>query len=431
MLSTIQKHGRALHALQKSLVKSRFFTISLLLHIILVLLLGGTVLFNKYVEPPDFEGGEGEGGFVSPEAQTNQPPQAAPQQPTMTVSTPQTPTTSLNAITANAAMPATFTMPTVMSPTLTPSVNNLAQTAPAAAPTSASGMSAQIASGIAGFSGGWAKGGKGRGPGTSIQSREFVFTAYLAKYAGGDWDSTVQMRDGKIWKGSLPNLLYVIDKLSRDKIHTDTQTVPLNLSNWDEIWAKKPPFILFTGHRDFVLTDKEVENLQKYIRLGGCIWGDSSLPGQHSRFDLAFRREMRRVVPDVDKKFEPLPPNHPIYTNAYYPEIREVPPGINFYKEPVYALKIYGEIAILYTANDYGDMWQFAIDEKKNFDTRSDDTLHQFVAMNDGMWWNGRGVYLRNIEAPSVYATYQFGTNIIVHLLTRWEDKVRTAPKGL
>ena len=50
--------------------------------------------------------------------------------------------------------------------------------------------------------------------------------------------------------------------------------------------AKKPPFVFFTGHRDFKLNDKEIENLQKYLQLGGAVWGDSSLPGSRSRFDL-------------------------------------------------------------------------------------------------------------------------------------------------
>ena len=82
----------------------------------------------------------------------------------------------------------------------------------------------------------------------------------------------------------------MIDKLSRDKIRAKPQPVPLDLSNWDEIGSKKPPFIFFTGHRDFKLTDQEVKNLGEYLRSGGCIWGDSSLPGQRSRFDIAFRR---------------------------------------------------------------------------------------------------------------------------------------------
>jgi len=423
MLSSIQKHGQALHKLQKNLVKSRFFTISLLLHIILVVFLGGTVLFNKYVEPPDFQAGD---GFMSDVATNEPPPKTQATPPPFTV-TPQVQTPVTTAIVAfNTQVPSTFTMPQTIAPAIAPTL-----TPQATPPPKLSGMSKEIVTGMRDFQQGWTKKTGNNGPGTSLQSRQFQFTAYLAKYSDGDWNSTVQLKAGRIYKGSLPNLLYVIGKLSRDKIQADPQPVPLDLSNWDDIWSKKPPFILFTGHRDFTLSEQEVENLQKYIRLGGCVWGDSSLPGLRSRFDIAFRREMRRVVPDVDKTFDPLPPDHPIYTKPYYPDIREVQPGINFYREPIYALKIYGEIAILYTANDYGDMWQFGINEKGEFDLRADDKTQKFVAMNDTMWHAERGVYLRNIEAPSVFATYKFGTNIIVHLLTRWEDKLRSAPKGL
>ncbi len=131
----------------------------------------------------------------------------------------------------------------------------------------------------------------------------------------------------------------------------------------------KPPFVFFTGHRDFKLTDKEVENLQKYLQLGGCVWGDSSLPGNRSRFDIAFRREMKRVLPDQDIAWETLPPDHPIYTQTYFPEIKAVPRGMNFYQEPVYALKHFGEVAVIYTANDYGDMWQIGLNEQGQYDT--------------------------------------------------------------
>jgi hypothetical protein len=194
----------------------------------------------------------------------------------------------------------------------------------------------------------------------------------------------------------------------------------------DEIFKVKPPFIFMTGTRDFKLTDKEVENLQKYVRMGGCIWGDSSVPGLRSRFDIAFRREMKRVIPDVDKDFEPLPPNHPIFTQGYFAEVKEVPPGLNFYKDPVQALKIYGEIAILYTSNDYGDMWQIGLNEQGQIDTRRN-VQGQYVAINDVIFSN-RTVYIRNITPEALATTFRFGTNVVIHLLTRWEDKVRTAP---
>ena len=419
------------------LFNSRFFIISLFLHLLLVVTVGGTVLFQRYVEPPDFSADAGE-GFVTPTNAPQPPQQQQPlqQQPAFTVTAPTAATApSMAAITTSAPTQTDFSIPNIVTPTIGPNLTALAQPANLpAAPAMSGNMPADVAKGIASFSGGWQKGGSGGTSGSSMKTRQFQFTAYLAKYSGGDWAATVRLsRDKKtITGGSLPNLLYVISKLSRDKIVAEPQAEPLDLSS-DAIFAKKPPFIFFCGHRDFTLTETEVQNLRKYVQLGGCIWGDSSLPGLRSRFDIAFRREMRRVVPDVDKNFEPLPMNHEIFSRnpakVYYTDIVGVPAGMNFYQEPVYALKIYDEIAVLYTANDYGDMWQFGLNERGEIDNRRDENGH-FVALNESMYAK-RDLYFRNINPPALFATYKFGTNLIVHLLTRWEDKTRNVPRGL
>lgn len=440
MPSFLRTQSRATTAFLTRLFNSRFFIISLFLHLLLVVTIGGTVLFQRYVEPPDFSAAAGE-GFVTPDnapqAPQQQQQQPLQQQPTFTVTAPTTAATapSMSAITTTAPTQTAFTIPAIVTPTIGPNLNALTQPVNApAAPVMSGNMPMDVAKGIAGFTGGWQKGGGGAGGsgGSSMKSREFQFTAYLAKYSSGDWNATVQLsRDKKIVGGSLPNLLYVIGKLSRDKIIAEPQAVPLDLSS-DEIFAKKPPFIFFCGHRDFTLTETEVQNLRKYVQLGGCIWGDSSLPGLRSRFDIAFRREMRRVVPDVDKNFEPLPMSHDIFSRnpakVYFTDIVGVPPGMNYYQEPVYALKIYGEIAVLYTANDYGDMWQFGINERGEIDTRRDEN-YRYVALDEAMYAK-RDLYFRNISAPALFATYKFGTNIIVHLLTRWESKVRNVVPG-
>ena len=87
-----------------------------------------------------------------------------------------------------------------------------------------------------------------------------------------------------------------------------------------------------------------------------------------------------------------------------------------------------GEIAVIYTANDYGDMWQFGIDEKGAFDL-SVDEKRRYIAINRGMW-DMRNIYFRNIEPKPLFDTYKFGTNVIIHLVTRWEDKIRNVPMG-
>jgi len=417
-------------SLQKLIDKfsnSRDFTISFALHAILVAIFGGTVLFQATKEPPDFEGGEG--GFVeaSDDNSPRQPAQAQPQQTTFNVATapPPTASSSLSAITTTAANPLSFSMATtIVAPTTTaPTAPSATAVAPPTTGISSDGLTPSAAASIKAFTGGW---GKGSGSGTGVRSREFEFTAYIGQYQGGNWNSTVRVVQNKIETGSLPNLLYLMSAWSKDKIKTNYKNVQAIKLDSDQIFAIKPPFIFLTGTRDFKLTDKEVQNLQKYVRMGGCIWGDSSLPGLRSRFDIAFRREMKRVIPDVDKDFEPLPANHPIFTQTYFPEIKEVPPGLNFYRDPVQALKIYGEIAILYTSNDYGDMWQIGLNHEGQIDLRRN-ARNQYVAINESIYGN-REIYVRNITPEALSTCFKFGTNVVIHLLTRWESKVRTAP---
>jgi hypothetical protein len=50
----------------------------------------------------------------------------------------------------------------------------------------------------------------------------------------------------------------------------------------------------------------------------------------------------------------------------------------------------------------------------------------QWVALNENIWNNK--IYLRNISEPSLDLTYKFGTNLVLHLLTRWDSKVKSAP---
>jgi hypothetical protein len=403
---------------------SRDFTISFVLHVIMVAVFGTTVLFQAVQEPPDFEGESG--GFVGGDATAVAPPpvaqQQVPQTPNITV-TPTSSSSAISTITTIAPSAINFTMAPMVMTQVTPTAPSATQmAAPKPVGIGADGLSGAQASAIKAFTGGW---GKGSGSGTGTRSREFEFTAYIGQYSGGNWNSTIQMISNKIENGSLPNLLYFMSSWSKNKVKTNYTNVKALKLESEELFSVKPPFIFLTGTRDFKLSDKEVENLQKYVRLGGAIWGDSSVPGRYSRFDIAFRREMKRVIPDVDKDWEVLPPNHPIYAQAYFPEVKDIPPGLNFYKEPIYALKIYGEVAIIYTANDYGDMWQIGLTEQGQVDMRKNEK-GAFVAHNPTIW-NNRETYLRNITPQSLALTYKFGTNLVIHLLTRWENKTRTA----
>ena len=422
--------ARWLGALIDRLGRSRFFTISVALHFVLVLTLGSVVLVKNVVQRTDFDDPGGQLVAPAPPATVDPiQPMTAPSQDVAASATAVSSAPSLSAITTTSTAPAAFSLPAA-APVQMPSLGAKEFTNPSTASVQQSptfsGMKLPVAQGIKNFTNAW-KSSNDSGSGVG-KSRAFKFTAYLAKYAGGDWNSTVQIMDNRISMGSLPNLLYLVRKWSSDRIEADADAEPLDLAS-DEIFTKRPPFIFFTGHKDFKLTDTEVENLRKYLQLGGCIWGDSSLPGERSRFDLAFRREMKRILPDQDIAWETLPADHPIYTQTYFPEIKVTPPGINSYQEPVYALKRFGEVAVIYTANDYGDMWQIGINERGDYDTRRNEH-NGYVAINATLFDN-REAYFRGLDAKDVVNSYKFGTNIILHLLTRWEDKLRTVPTGL
>jgi hypothetical protein len=423
--ASLSTQGGSVRAFIERLGRSRFFTISVALHFIFVLGFGGIVLVRQSAPREHFD--DTSGGLVAPApaapVDAIQPIDA----PTVVTNVAPSTATPLSMIMTAPNVSTPFTVPatTITAPTTGALPNHESPTVASISP-SINGIPSDKAAGIENFIKDWpASGDSGSGVG---HDRAFKFTAYLAKYEGGDWDSTIQMNDGKISKGSLPNLLYLMRKWSQNKIDAQPDAIPLDLSS-DKIFTIKPPFIFFTGHRDFKLTDKEVKNLTKYLQLGGAIWGDSSLPGSQSRFDVAFRREMKRVLPDQNIAWETLPITHQIYTQTYYPEIKTAQGGVNYYQEPVYALKLYGEISVLYTANDYGDMWQMGLTAKGQIDY-SRDAGGAFLVLNDTFLQYG-DIYFRNMDAKSLNDSYKFGTNIILHLLTRWEEKLRNVPPGL
>jgi hypothetical protein len=73
------------------------------------------------------------------------------------------------------------------------------------------------------------------------------------------------------------------------------------------------PFVFMNGHNDFVLSEKEVESLRKYLSHGGFFFasGCCTSPG----FPKAWRREFARIFPG--ETIRPLPYDHLIYRCFY------------------------------------------------------------------------------------------------------------------
>jgi hypothetical protein len=200
---------------------------------------------------------------------------------------------------------------------------------------------------------------------------------------------------------------------------------PLDLAS-TEIFEKRPPFIYFTGHKDFKLTTTEVENLRKYLIRGGAIWGDNALAGRGSRFDVAFRREMKRVIPDEDKPFKVIPETHPMFINSFFP-LKGPPAGMNYCQEPLEMIEMDGFLAVLYTPNNYGEMMTVLLKTAAN---KSEIDWFGSTDRRAGDWiykdWR-TAPFFRNVDVESVEEAYQMGTNIIEHLLTRFQDRLQFA----
>jgi len=248
------------------------------------------------------------------------------------------------------------------------------------------------------------------------------FPVYLAYYAEGDWGYGQNVRGGKIVSGSLCNMVAKINEWSSGKITGEVEPTPLDISG-PELLDKKPPFIFFTGHRNFTLSEQEIQNLRDYLQIGGAIWGDNSLPGKGSRFDVAFRREMKRVIPS--ETFEPLAADADIFKGRY--QFDQTPQGMNYLAEPIEHVDLDGKIAILYTPNDYSDLYTMCIlpgDEQIKGTLPTPDS----PLATSGLFLGHRNIYFRNYTLQSSLRVQQLGLNIVTYLVTRFDDVLILPP---
>ena len=402
---------------QERLARSRYFFGAVLLHLIVFFLVATVVIFPAFRPPvEDFTK-----TYLPPAAPPPPPPpQQTVQVPTQTVAPPSTTITSSNP-TPSFSVP----IPDITPAAVTANVQTKPMEKIAPKPNT---ISPDRMRKIMLTEQKW-----GRSRSNILESNsdphnvQATFPVYLASYADGDWSCNTTLVDGKIVAGGLCNLVEKINQWSHGNITGSVVPDPLDIGGPD-LLAKAPPFIFFTGHKDFHLTDQEVQNLREYLQVGGAIWGDTALPGFGSRFDVAFHREMKRVVPDLDKNFEPTDLDYDLFTKSWYP-ISKLPSGMNYYSEPVQHLDIDGKLAILYTPNDYADMFTMHIlagDFEMGDTWWSADQppcLH-----TDPVFLGNHELFFRNYELSSCLDCQKFGMNVIGFLLVRFDKDLLLAP---
>jgi hypothetical protein len=171
---------------------------------------------------------------------------------------------------------------------------------------------------------------------------DFVFAQVIHE---GDWDPD-------------PSAVHNLLKHVRDKSTLKVKFKRVNVRVNDPR-AMGYPLLYLTGHDDFRWSKEEAAWLRRYLKAGGMLLADACcgrLP-----FDLAFRREIARVLPD--DKLAPVPRDHPLY-NCHY-EIRKVeytPRLLEDFGAPtapaLSGISLDGRMAVVYSRYDLGNGWE-------------------------------------------------------------------------
>jgi hypothetical protein len=119
------------------------------------------------------------------------------------------------------------------------------------------------------------------------------------------------------------------------------------------------PLLYITGHGHFSFSDREAENLRRYLMAGGMLLGDACC-GELS-FDESFRREIAKVIPS--KKLAAIPLDHELFTSLF--TIREVSytPLLQFLRPDLTlpeleGIELEGKMAVVYSRYDIGNAWE-------------------------------------------------------------------------
>jgi hypothetical protein len=166
-----------------------------------------------------------------------------------------------------------------------------------------------------------------------------LIIAKLKYDGGGDWYAN---------KTALPNLIEYCNRYLKTKIRSEEDIVEVGSPALFTY-----PYVYMTGHGNVRFSDRQAENLRKYLIAGGFLHIDDNYG-----LDPFVRLEMKKVFPELE--FEELPFEHPIYHQKYdfnkgLPKIHEhdgrPPQGFGLIYE--------GRLVCFYTYEcDLGNGWE-------------------------------------------------------------------------
>ena len=138
---------------------------------------------------------------------------------------------------------------------------------------------------------------------------------------------------------------FLIEAQKATAISTSRRFHAVKLSD-EEIFSH--PLLIMTGEGSFSLTEKERENLRRYVERGGFLLASAGCSSEE--WDRAFRREMAAVF--VDTPLTPLDMSHAVFHTVHDITKLEARHGT---PRPVEGLTLNGRLAIVYSQDGLND----------------------------------------------------------------------------
>ena len=170
-----------------------------------------------------------------------------------------------------------------------------------------------------------------------------------AKQAGGEPDGIVQVAN-LVYAGTKSSRCFadhfLIKAEKESAISTSRRFHAVKLAD-DDLFEF--PLVIMTGEGDFQLSDKERENLRRYVERGGFLLASAGCSS--TEWDRAFRREMSAVFPQ--QSLEPIDLSHPIFHTVY--DIGELTTSHGGTPRPLVGVSIGGRLGVIYSPDGLND----------------------------------------------------------------------------
>ena len=181
------------------------------------------------------------------------------------------------------------------------------------------------------------------------RSHEFVFARL--RYDSGDWDYNPKVA---------ANILNSVVEDTNIPAYPEEVIIT---ADSDELLAF--PFLFMTGHRLVRFSDRERQNLVRFVERGGLLFSDDCNHDVAGLYATSFELEVERLF-STPGALEKLPNSHPIY-RAFF-QFPDGPPqtahelngwGDDLVHDYLRAVTRHDRIGVLYSNKDYGCEWDY------------------------------------------------------------------------